>query len=249
MAQTFQRSRVCLTTKVDVAILCDAHKAIDPCLIGLCLLLSLIFTSLGSRKTSLGRKTPLKRGGEPLKRAPLKRTSFGSSLVTVDSQPGTLKSQSSMQVGTLKRSAFKKAPFPLPGSNNSFGTNSSFKPNGQPEEGVSRAKKGSTLKAKSKKQKERDGKYFKSKSKYLEEHLLCEVPGCGEEASDLHHTKGRVGKLYWDMKFFMACCRIHHGEIHANEIDSVAKGWKVSRHSSDAKADFNEDYETEGSDL
>src|SRR6185312_7518374 len=58
--------------------------------------------------------------------------------------------------------------------------------------------------------------YLKKKKGYLTEHIRCEVKGCNQISTDLHHRKGRVGKLLYDERFFMAVCREHHTEIETN---------------------------------
>jgi hypothetical protein len=56
---------------------------------------------------------------------------------------------------------------------------------------------------------------------YMKEHPICEVEGCCRPSNDLHHKAGRVGyaddwarengiKLLWDVRYFMAICRLDH---------------------------------------
>lgn len=59
---------------------------------------------------------------------------------------------------------------------------------------------------------------------YMSEHKTCEVFGCCRPSNDLHHKKGRTGyaddwarsegvKLLWDVRWFMAVCRICHNRF------------------------------------
>jgi len=61
------------------------------------------------------------------------------------------------------------------------------------------------------------------------EHPTCEVKGCFKPSNDLHHKAGRIGyadkyardngiKLLWDVRFFMAICRIHHNKCDVDPV-------------------------------
>ena len=52
--------------------------------------------------------------------------------------------------------------------------------------------------------------YAKKKKEYLTKHIKCEVPGCNHAAEELHHKKGRIGKLLYNEKYFMGVCIPHH---------------------------------------
>ena len=56
------------------------------------------------------------------------------------------------------------------------------------------------------------------REQYLKTHPHCEahLPGCAITACDIHHTEGRVGKLYLDDTKFKAVCRHCHTVIHEN---------------------------------
>jgi hypothetical protein len=64
--------------------------------------------------------------------------------------------------------------------------------------------------------------YMVVRDAYMREHPNCEV--CGRPADDLHHRRGRAGKLLKDRRFFMAVCRTDHDWIHAHPEDARAKG-------------------------
>lgn len=57
--------------------------------------------------------------------------------------------------------------------------------------------------------------YRKRRDKYLKENPICEVRGCNNATTNLHHKAGRVGKLLTDVRYFMACCSsCHPRKIH-----------------------------------
>lgn len=65
--------------------------------------------------------------------------------------------------------------------------------------------------------------YYRVRNEFLKEHKLCQV--ClGQQieglivppvmpATDVHHIRGRVGRLLCDPRFFLAVCRRHHDLI------------------------------------
>jgi hypothetical protein len=44
----------------------------------------------------------------------------------------------------------------------------------------------------------------------------CVFPGCGSRKADCHHTRGRVGALLLDERFWLPLCRRHHDWVVAN---------------------------------
>jgi hypothetical protein len=71
--------------------------------------------------------------------------------------------------------------------------------------------------------------FAKKKKEYLTAHIRCEVKGCNRVSEDIHHKKGRVGKLLYDERFFLAVCRNHHTEIETNPDAAKQNGYSLSR--------------------
>lgn len=71
--------------------------------------------------------------------------------------------------------------------------------------------------------------YLKKKKEYLTEHIRCEVKKCNKVSEDVHHKKGRVGKLLYDERYFLAVCRDHHREIEINPVSAKENGYSESR--------------------
>lgn len=44
-------------------------------------------------------------------------------------------------------------------------------------------------------------------------------------AEDVHHRRGRVGRLLLEERFWMPVCRIHHDAIHQNPAWAKAHGY------------------------
>ncbi len=55
-------------------------------------------------------------------------------------------------------------------------------------------------------------------------HPICQI--CEISATDdVHHRRGRVGKLLTDRRYFMAVCRGCHDEIHRNPSGAREAGF------------------------
>lgn len=70
--------------------------------------------------------------------------------------------------------------------------------------------------------------YTAARDAFMREHPNCQR--CGGTAHDLHHRRGRQGKLLKDRRFFMAVCRECHDWIHANPAEARATGFLASSH-------------------
>lgn len=63
---------------------------------------------------------------------------------------------------------------------------------------------------------------------YKKNNPICEK--CKKApTTDLHHKKGRIGKLLNMVFFWMAVCRKCHNYIHDNPKESYEKGWLIRK--------------------
>lgn len=72
-------------------------------------------------------------------------------------------------------------------------------------------------------------KYWPAREKYLAEHKFCEC-GCGERSVEIHHKKGKIGAMLYDVRFFMAVARKCHRKIELNPTWAKEMGYSISRH-------------------
>lgn len=79
------------------------------------------------------------------------------------------------------------------------------------------------------KRKEEEKEYLKIREKKLKANPICEFPGCNKKAVDAHHSAGRVGKNYLNIKKLKAVCRAHHNWIHLNHLLSIEMGMSEPR--------------------
>lgn len=71
--------------------------------------------------------------------------------------------------------------------------------------------------------------YLELRNSYLRLHKFCEC-GCGRYATEVHHKKGKIGKLLTDVRFFLAVCRVCHRKIGDDPKWAIKMGFSVSRH-------------------
>jgi hypothetical protein len=94
---------------------------------------------------------------------------------------------------------------------------------------VKEEKKKKPISVKSVKRLAEEKLYLKKKKEYLTAHIRCEVKGCNRVSEDCHHKRGRVGKLLYDEKYFMAVCREHHTEIENHPELAIKNGYSLKR--------------------
>lgn len=86
-----------------------------------------------------------------------------------------------------------------------------------------------SIRPRSRKRANQEREYSKLRRKFLIENPVCQVEGCGCEATDVHHRGGRIGKRLTDVSLFMAVCRSHHNYIELHPQEAKAKGFSISR--------------------
>ena len=77
-----------------------------------------------------------------------------------------------------------------------------------------------------------DKQYSKLRKKLIEEHPLCQAnikDVCSGAATQCHHKKGRVGKLYINPEFFLAVCHQCHLYIEMNPEWAKEQGFSLNR--------------------
>lgn len=95
--------------------------------------------------------------------------------------------------------------------------------------GSSAKKPRKRLPAVSQKRKELNKQYSEARRVFLEAHVTCQVEGCRELATDVHH-RGRRGKNLLKTELFMVVCRQHHDYIERNGLWAKAQGYTIPYH-------------------
>ena len=84
------------------------------------------------------------------------------------------------------------------------------------------------LKKRSVKGRARDGIYRTQKKLFLFANPICQVGRCKSPSMDIHHTRGRVGRLLIAVEYFLAVCRPHHDRIHSEPAWARENGYLSS---------------------
>lgn len=73
--------------------------------------------------------------------------------------------------------------------------------------------------------------YTRIRNWYLNNHSECQActDDCTGKATEIHHMKGRIGKLLIDDYWFLAVCRACHNRIENNPEEAKENGWSISR--------------------
>lgn len=75
-----------------------------------------------------------------------------------------------------------------------------------------------------------DGLYKILRDKYIKHHPMCQanLPGCTQQATDVHHKKGR-GEYLLDDMFYISVCRSCHSWIETHPEEAIALNFSQLR--------------------
>ena len=78
---------------------------------------------------------------------------------------------------------------------------------------------------------ERLKRYKTARVFYLLGHQTCEaqLDGCAGDSNQIHHQKGRIGDLLWNMNFFVALCDNCHRWIEIHPKQAKELGFSLNR--------------------
>ena len=85
------------------------------------------------------------------------------------------------------------------------------------------------IKKVSNKRKVDNKEYLKVRKVFLESSIYCQVKGCKELATEVHHKKGRIGKLLTDISYFLGVCRECHSKIELEPLWAKENGYSLNR--------------------
>ena len=70
--------------------------------------------------------------------------------------------------------------------------------------------------------------YAEKRKAFLKDNPKCAVYP-QKKATEIHHKKGRIGKLYLDDRFWLAVSRSGHVWIENNPIEAKKRGFSLDR--------------------
>lgn len=88
------------------------------------------------------------------------------------------------------------------------------------------------IKPRSKKMEKEMKLYLKEKAEFLKPGDQCELNTevCRGEATVIHHTKGRIGKLLRDKRYWKKSCVHCNNHVENKDKEAREKGLKLSKH-------------------
>jgi hypothetical protein len=72
--------------------------------------------------------------------------------------------------------------------------------------------------------------YRKENRQFLADNPTCQVPGCCNPATEVHHQKGRENGLLLDKRWWMAICNPHHRFYTDHSKEAIELGISISKH-------------------
>lgn len=84
----------------------------------------------------------------------------------------------------------------------------------------------------SEKRKEENAEYKILRDKFLMENPMCYIHAneyCTTFATTIHHSAGRIGALFLDVKKWKGACMSCHQYAHDHPLEAFQKGWSESR--------------------
>jgi hypothetical protein len=85
------------------------------------------------------------------------------------------------------------------------------------------------IKKVSDKRKFENKEYTKLRKLFLAEYTICQVKGCKELPTEVHHKKGRIGKLLTDTRYFLGVCRECHNKIELEPTWAKENNYSLNR--------------------
>lgn len=106
------------------------------------------------------------------------------------------------------------------------------------------AKRRKPVKRQSAKRRREIGIYTALSRNFLRDHPACAIclleGGPVRRSKETHHTRGRKGSNYLDVRTFLAVCEIHHARIHAEPAWAFERGYLGSFISNVRKPNLNQ---------
>lgn len=90
----------------------------------------------------------------------------------------------------------------------------------------------------SKKRQRQEKEYLVKRKEFLAKFPMCEFNGCEKEANTIHHSRGRIGGLLTNEKYFVSLCMEHHQFIELNPQFAKDNGYSESRLAKDSNVKF-----------
>jgi hypothetical protein len=71
--------------------------------------------------------------------------------------------------------------------------------------------------------------YLKVRKVFLQSLMFCQVNSCKKLPTEVHHKKGRIGKLLTDTRYFLGVCRECHSKIELEPTWAKENNYSLNR--------------------
>jgi hypothetical protein len=71
--------------------------------------------------------------------------------------------------------------------------------------------------------------YLKVRKVFLQSLMFCQVNSCKKLPTEVHHKKGRIGKLLTDTRYFLGVCRECHNKIELEPLWAKENNYSLNR--------------------
>lgn len=89
--------------------------------------------------------------------------------------------------------------------------------------------KAKPIKKLSQKRSNQNSEYLKLRMEFLSDNPKCQIIDCKKESNQVHHRKGRIGKLLTDLRYFFAVCAECHEKIELYPLWAKKHGYSLNR--------------------
>lgn len=85
------------------------------------------------------------------------------------------------------------------------------------------------IRPRSKKRAAQERVYAKQRAEIFSEEQICQFPGCGRLATEVHHPAGRIGELLTNRDLFVLLCHDCHVFVELNPAEAKKLGLSLNR--------------------
>jgi hypothetical protein len=71
--------------------------------------------------------------------------------------------------------------------------------------------------------------YLKVRKVFLQSLMFCQVNSCKKLPTEVHHKKGKIGKLLTDTRYFLGVCRECHNKIELEPLWAKENNYSLNR--------------------
>lgn len=146
----------------------------------------------------------------------------------IKSKQKGLKKYQERKRAELKKNGFKRKPHFQP-RHEKQGATVSKQGDRAPQVRKTSQKPRKRIKPMSEKRAAQNKEYLKLRTEFLKKNRFCAVFNGLILATEVHHMKGKIGKLLTDTRFFLPVSRAGHNFIENNPAIAYKKGWSLKR--------------------